>query len=191
MIRFMFARIAFIGLCFALPARAPADLKAANSRKTAVDFTLNDSKGASIRLSDYKGKIVLLDFWATWCEGCKVETPWYIEFQNEYKERGLSVIGVSMDEDGWKSVRPSLAEKKVNYPVVIGSWDLANLFGITALPVTLLIDREGRVADLHVGMVEKAAFEREIQILLKENAPKKILSDGLSWAQPTKRSLRE
>jgi len=89
-------------------------------------------------------------------------------------KKGLSVIGVSMDEDGWKSVRPSLAEKKVNYPVVIGSWDLANLFGITALPVTLLIDREGRVADLHVGMVEKAAFEREIQILLKENAQKKI-----------------
>jgi len=117
--------------------------------------------------------VVLLDFWATWCEGCKVEIPWYMEFQKKYNESGLSVVGVSMDEDGWKSVKPFLEEKKVNYPVVIGDWDLAKQFGITALPVTLLIDRDGKVADLHAGMVDKDTFEHEIQILLKESASKK------------------
>jgi peroxiredoxin len=172
--RYRLARIAVVALCFALlPTRAPSDLTEVNSRKPAADFTLNDSKGVSVKLSDYKGKVVLLDFWATWCEGCKVEIPWYMEFQNKYKENGLFVVGVSMDEDGWKSVKPFLEEKKVNYPVVIGNWDLANLFGITALPVTLLIDRDGKIADLHVGMVDRDAFEREIQILLKEKAPEK------------------
>jgi len=96
-----------------------------------------------------------------------------MEFQNKYRGGGLSVVGVSMDEDGWKSVKPFLEEKKVNYPVVIGDWDLAKLFGITALPVTLLIDRDGKIADLHAGMVDRGAFEHEIQILLKESTSKK------------------
>src|SRR5438270_2690708 len=84
-------------------------------RKTAPDFTLSDATGASIRLSDYKGKVVLLDFWATWCHGCNIEIPWYMEFQQKYKDKGLSVIGVAMDDDGWKSVRPFSDEKKINY----------------------------------------------------------------------------
>jgi peroxiredoxin len=172
MLAYTLAGIALVASCFALPSRPPADLTAASARKTAPDFTLHDSKDASVKLSDYRGKVVLLDFWATWCEGCKVEIPWYMEFQTKYKESGLSVVGVSMDEDGWKSVKPFLEEKKVNYPVVIGDWDLAKLFGIEALPVTLLIDRDGKVADLHAGMVDKDAFEGEIQKLLKESASK-------------------
>jgi thiol-disulfide isomerase/thioredoxin len=172
MLQHTFAVIALVALCFVLPARAPADLTAANSRKPASDFTLTDSKGASVKLSDYKGRVVLLDFWATWCEGCKVEIPWYMEFEKKYKDSGLSVVGVSVDDDGWKSVKPFLEAKQVNYPVVIGDWDLAGRFGITSLPVTLLIDRNGKVADLHVGMVDKDIFDREIQILLKESAAK-------------------
>jgi len=173
MLRSLFARIVLIAVCFALPARAPADLTGASSRKAALDFTLSNSKGASVKLSAYKGKVVRLDFWATWCEGCKIEIPWYMDFQKKYKTSGLAVVGVSMDDDGWKSVKPFLEEKKVNYPVVIGDWDLASRFGITALPVTLLIDRDGKIADLHEGMVDKSAFESEIQLLLKENAPNK------------------
>jgi peroxiredoxin len=167
-----FAGIAFLALCFALPSRAPADLTAANSRKTASDFTLSDSKGASVKLSDYKGRVVLLDFWATWCGGCKVEIPWYMEFQSKYKASGLSVIGVSMDEDGWKSVKPFLEKQPMNYSVVIGNPDLAKLYGVDAMPMTLLIDRDGKVAASHVGMVDKNAFESEIQILLKDSASK-------------------
>src|SRR5712692_766059 len=177
MLRYRLARITFVALCLALPAKAPTDLTAANSRKTASDFTLSDSKGASVKLSAYKGRVVLLDFWATWCEGCKVEIPWYMEFQKKYKESGLSVVGVSVDDDGWKSVKPFIEAKQVNYPVVIGDWDLAGRFGITSLPVTLLIDRNGKVADLHVGMVDKDAFDREIQLLLSDSAARNLPSE--------------
>lgn len=168
-----FVGILLLASCFVLPARAPADLTAAGSRKAAPDFTLSDSKGSSVKLSTFKGRVVLLDFWATWCEGCKVEIPWYMEFQNQYKQTGLSVIGVSMDDDGWKSVKPFLEEKGVNYPVVIGNWDLAGRFGISVLPVTLLIDRDGKIADLHAGMVDKDIFEKEIQMLLKDSTATK------------------
>ena len=138
-----------------------------NLRKAAPDFTLSDSKGASIRLSDYKGKVVLLDFWATWCHGCNIEIPWYMEFQQKYKDKGLSVIGVAMDDDGWKSVRPFSDEKKINYIIVVGNEGLAKEYGVDNLPVTLLIDRDGKIAALHSGMVEKEAFEKEIQALLQ------------------------
>src|SRR5881394_1609605 len=89
--------------------------KPADSRKTAPDFSLEDSSGALIKLSGYKGRVVLLDFWATWCTGCKQEIPWYMEFQDKYKKDGLSAIGVSLDDDGWKSVKPFLQEHKINY----------------------------------------------------------------------------
>jgi peroxiredoxin len=165
-----FAEIALgIGLLSALlvgPTPAPAD----NVRKMAPNFTLSDSKGASVRLSDYKGKVVLLDFWATWCHGCKTEIPWYMEFQNKYKDEGLSVIGVSMDDDGWKSVKPFIEEQKMNYAVVIGDEALAKLYAVDALPVTMLIDRNGKIAVTHAGMVEKDAFEKQIRALLQDGA---------------------
>jgi peroxiredoxin len=140
-----------------------------NVRKAAPIFALADSKGATVNLADFKGRVVLLDFWATWCHGCKTEIPWYMEFQKTYGDRGLSVIGVSMDDDGWTSVTPFLRENKLNYPVVIGNKDLAKQYGVESMPVTLLIDREGRVADSHNGMVNKNAFEREIRTLLRES----------------------
>ena len=166
-------KIAFVVLCFVSSLRAQTNLVDVNSRKAAPDFTLADSKDTVIKLSNYRGRVVLLDFWATWCEGCKVEIPWYIEFQKKYNDSGLSVVGVSVDDDGWKSVKPFLVDKQINYPVVVGSWDWAERqFGISSLPVTLLIDRNGKVADRHVGMVDRDTFDKEIQILLKETAPK-------------------
>jgi peroxiredoxin len=147
----------------------PSDLTAAaNARKMAPNFSLDDSQGKTIQLSDFRGKVVLLDFWATWCHGCKTEIPWYMEFDNKYKENGLAVIGVSMDEDGWKSVKPFVAEHKINYPIVVGNQDLGKLYSVETLPVTLLIDRDGKIAEAHMGMVEKAAFENEIKALLHE-----------------------
>jgi len=138
------------------------------SGKVAPDFTLQDSEGASVNLSAYKGRVVLLDFWATWCHGCQTEIPWYVEFQNRYKSRGLAAIGVSMDDDGWKSVKPFLQQNKLNYPVVIGNQALAKVYGVDALPVTLLIDRQGKIVRTHAGMVDKSSFEHEIQALLRE-----------------------
>jgi peroxiredoxin len=149
-----------------------AAVTTAASRKAAPDYALVDSKGAPVRLSDYKGKVVLLDFWATWCTGCKVEIPWYMEFETKYKDRGLVSIGVAMDDEGWTLVNPYLEQHPINYPIVIGVGDFAKLHGITAMPVTLLIDREGRIADSHVGVVVKSSWEREIRTLLQERAKK-------------------
>jgi cytochrome c biogenesis protein CcmG/thiol:disulfide interchange protein DsbE len=144
-----------------------ADTTPTDVRKTAPNFTLVDSKGASVRLSDYKGKVVLLDFWATWCHGCKTEIPWYMEFQQKYRNKGLSVIGVAMDEDGWKSVKPYIEETKINYTIVVGNEELAKKYGADSLPVTLLIDREGKIAESHAGMVDKATFEKDLQMLVQ------------------------
>jgi cytochrome c biogenesis protein CcmG/thiol:disulfide interchange protein DsbE len=154
---------------------APDKLLPEASRKTAPAFSLTDANGKLIQLSDYRGKVVLLDFWATWCGGCKLEIPWYMEFDEKYKSRGLAVIGVSMDEDGWKAVKPFLLRTKdpetggntaMKYPVVIGSDQLAKAYNLTSMPMTLLIDREGKIALSHTGVVNKSDFEGHIRQLL-------------------------
>ena len=165
-LRRVFTAMALAAVCLASLARIPAAISPANLRKAAPGFTLSDSTGAPVRLSDYKGKVVLLNFWATWCHGCKLEIPWFVEFESRFKDSGLAVIGVSMDADGWKSVKPYLKEKKLNYPVVIGSEGLANQYGLTSMPMTALIDRQGKIAALHTGVVDKAACEGEIRQLL-------------------------
>ena len=137
----------------------------------APDFTLADSTGAPVKLSALNGKVVLLDFWATWCHGCQIEIPWYMEFQNKYGKDGLAAVGVSMDEDGWKAVKPYLQDHKLNYPVVVATKDVANKYGgLPSLPVTLLIDRSGKIAEVHAGMVAKSEFETRIKQLLQKGS---------------------
>ena len=158
-------------LGFGLLKTAPADLTARDARKPLPEVSLNDSHGKPVSLSVYRGRVVLLDFWATWCEGCKEEIPWFMEFQKTYKRAGLTVVGASLDDDGWKSIRPYLREHKINYRIVIGSLESAKQFGADkGMPVTLLIDRAGRIAEVHPGMVDKSAFESEIRTLLKESS---------------------
>ena len=142
-------------------------------RRPAPDFALSDADGAPVTLSGLKGHVVVLDFWATWCTGCKVEIPWYMEFQRKYGTAGLTSVGVAMDEEGWEKVKPYLVEHPISYPVVIGNLDLLQKkFGIApALPVTLLLDRNGKIAESHVGMVDKDAFKRDIRRLLREKPP--------------------
>jgi peroxiredoxin len=147
-----------------------ANVKPEKGRKIAPDFASADASDEPVKLSDFRGKVVLLNFWATWCGGCQVEIPWFIEFQNKYKDNGFAVIGVSLDADGWKSVKPYVREKAVNYPVVIGSRDVAQFYRVAAMPVTLLIDREGRIAASHVGLVSKSNYKAEVETLLNERA---------------------
>jgi peroxiredoxin len=140
---------------------------AATTRKAAPNFSLEDSEGKTIKLADFQGKVVLLDFWATWCHGCMTEIPWFMEFQDKYKGDGLAVIGVSVDDDGWKSVQPFLANRKFNYTIVVGNQDLEKLYSVESPPVAVLIDREGKIVQTHQGVVDKNTFENEIKDLLR------------------------
>jgi peroxiredoxin len=150
---------------------AGANLNLENIRKVAPDFVLTDENGKDVRLSNLRGKVVLVNFWATWCHGCQLEIPWYIEFQKKYEKQGLVVIGISMDEDGWKSVKPWINEKRVNYSIVIGNQGLADQYGLTGLPLTALVARDGKIAEVQNGMVvDRSATEQKIQRLLQEKA---------------------
>ncbi len=140
-------------------------VNAAESREAAPSFDLVNSDGAPVSLSQYKGKVVLLDFWATWCTGCKVEIPWYMQFSNKYQRDGLVVLGVAMD-DTWQPVKPFVKEKKMNYPVVLGNKQIAKQYGLTSMPKTLLIDRDGRIAYSFTGIVDRDQFESELKSLL-------------------------
>jgi cytochrome c biogenesis protein CcmG/thiol:disulfide interchange protein DsbE len=155
-----------------LPSGLSGEVLKSRYRRPAPGFTLVDGKRAPITLSDYKGKVVLLDFWATWCAGCKVEMPWFSRFDTKYRNNGLVVIGVSMDEEGWAIVTPYLEAHPISYTAVLGDLDVSDRYGVASLPVTLLIDRNGKVAAKHFGVVDGAGFENEIKKLLKER-PKK------------------
>jgi len=148
----------------------PLNAASDTPRKGAPNFSLNDSKGIPITLADFKGKVVLLNFWATWCHGCVQEMPWFVEFQQKYKPNGLAVIGVSMDDDGWKSVTPFLQQKKVNYPVVIDDKKVSAQFGLGPMPMTVLIDRDGNIAGKYEGVVDRDACEKQIRSLLEEKS---------------------
>ena len=142
-------------------------VKPTKDRKAAPDFTLKDASGKQVKLSDYRGKAVILDFWATWCGPCKVEIPWFIEFQRKYKNQGLVVLGVASGDEEWKVITPFTDRMKINYPVVLGNDMTAELYGgIEALPTTFIIDRDGRIAKIHIGLAEKEEFENAIQKVL-------------------------
>jgi peroxiredoxin len=146
-------------------------VKSDKNRHLAPDFALKDADGKVVHLSDYRGKVVLLDFWATWCGPCKIEIPWFIDFQRKNQDKGLVVLGVSMDDDGWNVVKPFIKGLKMNYRVVIGDDKTAQLYGgVDALPTTFLIDREGRIAAVHVGLVDRKEFENGIEELLQTPA---------------------
>jgi peroxiredoxin len=141
----------------------------APNRGLAPDFTLADASGKTVQLSSLRGKVVLLNFWATWCGPCKLEIPWFKEFQKSYEDRGLVVLGVSMDEDGWKAVRPYIEAKGVNYRVMVANEDVAKAYGgVNSLPTTLMIDRSGQIASTHVGLTSKPDYEAEIKKMLAE-----------------------
>lgn len=144
-----------------------AALQPANQRNAAPELALQDSSGKTMRLAEYRGKIVLLDFWATWCTGCKKEIPWFSEFQKMYSEQGFAVVGVSMDDGGWKVLKPFLSENHIPYRMVLGNDSTATQFGIQSLPDTFLIDRNGKIAAIYKeGLVDKENVEANIKTLL-------------------------
>ncbi len=168
LVRLMTALVVGLGLisCGSAPS-AKAAVKPVKERKKAPEFSLKDSTGKALKLSDLKGKVVLLNFWATWCGPCKIEIPWFIEFEQKYKDKGFAVLGVSMDEEGWKDVKPYVDSKKINYRVVVGDDTTATLYGgVDSLPTTFILDREGKIAAVHVGLVSKSDYASDIEQVL-------------------------
>jgi peroxiredoxin len=132
------------------------------------DFTLKNDSGANVQLSDYKGKVVLLNFWATWCGPCKVEIPEFVDAYHKYRDKGFVILGVlSQDDPSQADLQAFMGEFKMNYPVLRASEELEESLGtLWALPTSFLIDRQGHVCSKHMGAVSKETLEREIHGLL-------------------------
>jgi peroxiredoxin len=148
---------------------APSDytLIPAASRIPAADFLLTDLNGKKLTLSQFRGRIVLLDFWAVDCGGCKIEIPWYVAFDKAYRAQGLQLIGIDMYGETPEKVRPFMEKAGMTYPVAIGNDALGAQYHVESMPLTLLIDRDGRIALSHAGIVDRAKFEAAIQQLLR------------------------
>jgi peroxiredoxin len=157
---------------FSLAAAAPPGVRTgiepASDRRPAPEFALQDSAGKTARLKDYRGKVVLLDFWATWCKGCKEEIPWFSGFARKYAADGLRVVGVSLDDDGWKVLKPFLASVNVPYRIILGDEATTKEYGIGAMPDTFLIDRHGRIAAAYTGLVDRDNVESNIRAILAQ-----------------------
>jgi thiol-disulfide isomerase/thioredoxin len=132
----------------------------------APDFVLPQLDGTPLRLSSYRGKVVLLDFWATWCDPCREETPHFIELQQKYADRGLQIIGVSMDDTS-EPVRGFYQQFHMNYPVVMGVAKTGEAYGgVLGLPIAFLLGRDGRIVAKHIGPTKAETFDQEIAALL-------------------------
>jgi len=140
----------------------------ANAKKANLGFTVDDMNGKPVSLASYKGKVILLDFWATWCGPCKAEIPNFVELQDAYKDKGLAVLGLSVD-DTVDKLKPFATEFKMNYPVLVGLGrdDVQDAFGpVWGIPTTFLISRDGRICRKNTGIQGKVKYERDIKALL-------------------------
>jgi cytochrome c biogenesis protein CcmG/thiol:disulfide interchange protein DsbE len=141
------------------PPAVRAVLKTEKERKPAPIFQLKDRSEKDVKLSDYRGKVLLLNFWATWCGGCKKEIPWFQEFATAFGPRRFSVLGVSVDEDGWAAVNPYIEKSKVTYRIALAEKSTIDDYAVTSMPATFIIDRKGRIAATYVGLVDRADIE--------------------------------
>jgi len=139
--------------------------------KAAPDFALQSIDGKTVHLSDFRGKAVLLNFWATWCQPCKIEMPWFAELQKEYGPSGLQVVGVSLDDDATPDDLAKFAKDLgVNYPILIGKENVENAYGgVQFLPATLYIDREGKIVDKVFGLKGRGEIEDGVKKILGPN----------------------
>lgn len=135
--------------------------------ESAPNFTLKDLNGNTFQLSDVKGKVVILDFWATWCPPCRMEIPHFEELHQEYKSKGLAVIGIALDRGGASQVKPFVEINRVSYLVLMGDGIVTEAYGgIRGIPTTFVIDRDGNIREKFVGYRSKEVFEETIKKLL-------------------------
>jgi peroxiredoxin len=172
------ALISGLGLIHAAePHAVRATIQTVESRKPAPSFRLEDVAGKKVQLSDYNGKVILLDFWATECGGCVREMPGFMDLARAYQNKGLVTVGVSVDvlyenlkdsEEAWSRVKPFIQAHKVNYPILMGDDNVTKQYDIQALPLTYIIDKRGRIAVTYLGVVDRDNAEANIRAVLKE-----------------------
>ncbi|HYY69845.1 MAG TPA: TlpA disulfide reductase family protein [Terriglobales bacterium] len=167
------ALMLFTGVRMTKPKAGTLKLPAVGKNgSVAPDFELKSLEGKPVRLSDFRGKAVLLNFWATWCAPCKVEMPWFVDLQKQYGTQGLQVIGVAMDDSGEEAIAKFAGEMGVNYPVLIGKEAVGDAYGgVEFLPTTFFIDRQGRVVDRVFGLVGHSDIEDNIKKALGVGSP--------------------
>ena len=164
--------LAAAGLVFGIPGlrRAPptAPLRPAEQREMIGDLTLPALTGPAWTLSRHRGRVVVLNFWATWCPPCQEETPALVRIAHDYRAAGLDVAGVSLDQDSANSVPPFVASYHIPYPVLLARPFSPLADTVQSVPTTLLIDRQGRIANVTVGAIDEASFRSELERLLRE-----------------------
>ena len=146
-----------------------SDVIPADKRVAAPDFTLPDVQGKPIHLAALKGKVVLVDFWAISCGGCKLELPWYVDFDRRYGSKGLALIGLDMYGEAPDAVKAFAASHQMRYPLAIGTDAIGDLYHLREMPLTVLLDKRGRIAVSHAGVVDPKLFEQDIRTLLAES----------------------
>ena len=130
----------------------------------APDFSLESIDGKSMKLSDLRGRAVLLNFWATWCSPCKIEMPWFVELQKQYGAQGLQIVGVAMDDASKEDIAKFAKDMDVNYPILIGKESVGDQYGgVPALPETFVIGRDGKFVDKIIGLKGKSEIEDDIK----------------------------
>jgi len=136
----------------------------AQDEGVAPDFKLPNGSGGTVQLSKLRGKVVAVNFWATWCGPCRAEIPGMNDVYEKYKGKGFEIVGISVDRDGWPVINPFVRKMKITYPVVLGSGDITDAYGgIDAIPTTFFVDRKGHVLMRHVGYMSRDEFEQTIK----------------------------
>jgi cytochrome c biogenesis protein CcmG/thiol:disulfide interchange protein DsbE len=154
-------------LLFALTLLFAAATIQAQVGEQAPAFSLKDKDGKVFSAESMKGKIIVLNFWATWCPPCRAEIPAFKSVYEKYKGKGVEIVGVSLDHKGWDVIRPFLDQHKINYPVVLGGADIAKAYGnVRSIPTTFIIDRKGKVIDSHVGAMSEDQLVKSFEKLL-------------------------
>lgn len=156
-----------------------ADPDDQNNGEPEPQLTLKDLNGVDVSLSDYKGKVVLVNFWATWCEPCRIEIPWLIEMQQKYGPQGFVILGVALDEEGKSKVAPFVAKERfdvngtkepMSYTILIGNEDAADKFGgLFGYPTSILISRDGKQVKRITGMISYDEMAKAIEAQLRKN----------------------
>jgi len=156
-------------LVFFLCAEAEKDTESDNNFPLAPGFTLTDLEGNEISLSDYQGKVIFINFWATWCPPCRAEIPGFVEMYEKYKEKGIQILGISVDKTReWKVVQFA-KQYKINYPVALGTREVINDYRPGQfIPSTIIIDQKGKIRHKHIGYLDKRALENYFLDLVKE-----------------------